>query len=129
MRRGHRRPVLTSYRPTLLSFQAGQTGCGIHNPRKPLPELFPVICATAGFVGAYLDRAAYDGTDLFQGVHVASREGLHHYVAQGRGLDRAGEDRKPRRVGGELAEEGVLGTAAHDVNGPDALSGYLPGLL
>src|SRR5918997_6165275 len=57
------------------------------------------------------------------------RVSLHHHVPQSGSLDRTGQNRELRRIGGELAEEGVLGPTAHDVDRLDPLPGYLPGLL
>ena len=53
----------------------------------------------------------------------AVRAGLDQHVAQRGGLDRAGDDRQPAGVGGELAQQRVLRAAADDVDDVDALAG------
>ena len=49
--------------------------------------------------------------------------GLDQQVAQGGGLDRAGDDAATGGVGDELAEQGVLGAAADDVDDVDPAAG------
>ena len=47
---------------------------------------------------------------------------LNHNVPDGRCLDRTGKNGQPGAVGGELAEQLVLGAASDDVDDADALS-------
>ena len=52
---------------------------------------------------------------------------LDQHVAQRGGLDRPGDDRQAGRVGGELAQQGVLRAAADEVHRPHVAAGELGG--
>ena len=65
--------------------------------------------------------AAHDGAQLVHIPNIAQRHGLREQVADGRALDRAGDDRAAGRVRGELVEQLVVAAAADNVERVDAL--------
>src|SRR5271157_4282933 len=87
----------------------------LDNFQEPWVSVVP-SCRVLGFVLLHVETAAHDLSGLADRADRAVGHGLHHYISDGRGLDRAGYDAPAGSVGCGLAEQAVLGAAADDVN-------------
>ena len=67
--------------------------------------------------------AAHDGAQLVHRPDIAQRHGLREQIADGRALDRAGDDRSVDGIRRKLIQQPVLAAAADDVQRVDAPSG------
>ena len=66
-------------------------------------------------IGADGLGTAHDGAQLVHGLNIAQRHGLREQIADGRALDRAGDDRTVEGVGCKLIEQLILAAAADNV--------------
>ena len=89
------------------------------DPEEALVERVPSPGVRIGLVGANLGGAADELAHLGQRGDLAEGVQLHEDVAERGRLDRAGQHGPPCHVGGQLAEEAVLGAAADHVDDLD----------
>ena len=66
--------------------------------------------------------AAHDSAQLVHRPDIAQRHRLREQIADGRALDRAGDDRTVEGVGCKLVEQLILAAAADNVQRVDALA-------
>ena len=89
-----------------------------HQAREPAGGVGPGG-GVAGLVDGDGERAGDDGAEVGDRAELLAADRLHQDVADRRGLDGPGVDRAAAGVGGELAEQRVLGPAADHVDRPD----------